>query len=224
MKITIEEKVLSENDSIARDNRNLLAQHCIYCCNVISSPGSGKTSILETFLKHLSGLHKAYVLIGDVQTDNDAMRIINAGYRAKQIITGGACHLTAKVIAQYLHELTLQDMDMLIIENVGNLVCPAAYDLGEDDKIVVLSVAEGEDKPMKYPSIFSKASLMLLHKIDLLPHVPFNKQKAIEYAKAVSPHLEIIETSCVTGQGFQELTAWVNRKIDEKRIRSKGTT
>ena len=222
MKIQIEEKILSENDKLALENRKLLAQHNVYSFNIISSPGSGKTSILETFLTELPKHHRVFVLIGDVQTENDAMRIIKAGYKARQIITGGACHLTAKVIGRHLNELDLHELDMLVIENVGNLVCPAAYDLGEDDKVVVLSVTEGEDKPLKYPSIFSKASLMLLHKIDLLPYLKFDKQKAIECAKALNSHLHIIETSCFSGQGFKEFIAWISSKFQEKKARVKN--
>lgn len=221
MKINVEEKVLSENDRFAHENRKLLEHHNVYTFNLISSPGSGKTSVLETLLTKLAGQCRAYVLIGDVQTDNDAMRIVKAGFKATQIITGGACHLTAKVIQQYLNGVNLDELDVLIIENVGNLVCPSAYDLGEDDKIVMLSVTEGEDKPIKYPSIFNRASLMLLHKIDLLPYLKFDKQKAIEYAKAVNPNLEIIETSCVSGQGFMDFLEWIHKKMNRKKLEPK---
>ncbi|OGF68086.1 MAG: hydrogenase accessory protein HypB [Candidatus Fischerbacteria bacterium RBG_13_37_8] len=219
MKIKLEEKVLSENDKIANQNRDLFKEKNLYVINIISSPGAGKTSILEKFLYKLSPDITAYVLIGDVQTENDARRIQDAGYDARQIITGGACHLNAQMIGKNVESIDLERLDMLIIENVGNLVCPAAYDLGEDDKIVVLSVTEGEDKPIKYPAIFNKATLMLLHKVDLLPHLKFDKKKAIDYALAVNAQLKVIETSCVTGEGFDELFQWVRSNINMKKAR-----
>jgi hydrogenase nickel incorporation protein HypB len=220
MKINIGEKVLSENDKIAMANRALFDENNIYVLNMISSPGAGKTSIIERLLQVLSNKYRAYVLIGDVQTENDANRIKRLGFKATQIITGGGCHLNAKMISERLKEMQLADLDLVIIENVGNLVCPSAYDLGEDDKIVVLSVPEGEDKPIKYPSIFSKASLMLLNKIDLLPFIQFEKNKALEYARAVNPGIEIIELSCVTGDGIDQLGRWLEKRIEGKKRQS----
>lgn len=216
MKIKIEDKILSENDRIAAENRGLLKQNKIYGINIISSPGSGKTSLIEALLKRMPKHLRAYVLIGDVQTENDAERIRKAGFQAKQIITGGGCHLNAKMIATKLKEIDLSNLNLLIIENVGNLVCPSAYDLGEDDKIVILSLPEGEDKPVKYPAIFSKASLMLLHKMDLLNYINFDKEKAKRYALSVNPKLTIIETSCVNGDGIEEFKNWVICKIKPK--------
>lgn len=215
MRIKIGNKILSENDKIAEENRRILKEHKIYCMNIISSPGSGKTSLIQALLKKVSEKIRAYVLIGDVQTENDAKRIREAGFQAKQIITGGGCHLNAKMISDKLHEIELSNLDLLIIENVGNLVCPSAYDLGENDKIVVLSLPEGEDKPIKYPAIFSKASLMLLHKMDLYNYLSFNKEKAKEYALSINPKIQIIETSCINGMGIEEFKNWVEAKINK---------
>lgn len=217
MKVKIGEKVLSENDRIAFSNRNIFKENGVYVANIISSPGAGKTSILEKILQRMSGRYSAYVLIGDVQTENDANRIKKLGFEAKQIITGGGCHLNAGMISKRLAQLDLDKIDIVFIENVGNLVCPSAYDLGEDDKIVVLSVPEGEDKPIKYPAIFNKAKLMLLNKIDLLPYLQFSKEKAIEYAYAVNSGMEVIEMSCVTGEGFDKFQKWIEQRIKGKR-------
>jgi len=216
MKIKIGDKILSENDRIAVENRELLKRNGIYSINLISSPGSGKTSIIEALLRRVPKHLRAFVLIGDVQTENDAERIRQAGFPAKQIITGGGCHLNAKMIADRLKEIDLSNLNLLVIENVGNLVCPSAYDLGEDDKIVILSLPEGEDKPVKYPAIFSKASLMLLHKIDLLSYINFDKEKAKRYALSVNPKLKIIETSCINGEGIEEFKSWVVCRIKPK--------
>lgn len=217
MKVKIEERVLSENDRIALSNRNIFRERAIYVANIISSPGAGKTSILEKILERISDKYRAYVLIGDVQTENDANRIKRLGFEAKQIITGGGCHLNAKMISQRLAEIELDKIDIVFIENVGNLVCPSAYDLGEDDKIVVLSVPEGEDKAIKYPAIFNRAKLMLLNKIDLLPYLQFNKTKAIEYAHAVNSGIEVIDMSCITGEGFDKFQKWIEERVEAKR-------
>lgn len=211
-RVPLEQKVLSENDRIAASLRERFRQNHVLCLNLISSPGSGKTSLLERTLGALSGDGCVAVLTGDIQTENDAMRLRRFGYPVKQITTGGTCHLDARMIERHLADWKLEDLDILFIENVGNLVCPSSYDLGEAAKIVVLSVAEGEDKPLKYPSIFFKSELLILNKIDLLPYVPFNVEAAEENARRVHPGLEILRVSCLTGAGFPEWLNWLEEK------------
>jgi hydrogenase nickel incorporation protein HypB len=210
--IAVEKKVLNENQIIAAKLRESFEQHGVFCFNIISSPGSGKTALLERTLERMPRKSRVAVLTGDLQTENDAMRLSKFGFPVRQIITGGTCHLDARMIEKHLAEWNLAELDTLIIENVGNLVCPTGYDLGEAFKIVMLSVTEGEDKPLKYPSIFFKSSLMLLNKIDLLPYVPFDAAKAKENARRVHPGIEIIETSCTTGQGLDEWMRWIEAK------------
>src|SRR5579862_1733662 len=166
-RVLLERKVLSENDRIASELRNRFQEHDVLCLNIISSPGSGKTSLLESTLDHLPKGERVAVLTGDIQTDNDAARLRRFGFPVKQITTGGTCHLDARMIERHLADWKLEDLDVLLIENVGNLVCPASYDLGEEAKIVLLSVTEGEDKPLKYPSIFFKSELVVITKLDL---------------------------------------------------------
>ena len=207
--VPLERKVLSENARIAEDLRARFAQHNILCLNLISSPGSGKTSLLERTLESLPRQTRVAVLTGDIQTENDANRLRRAGFPVKQITTGGTCHLDAKMIQRHLQDWKLEELDLLIVENVGNLVCPSSYDLGEDAKIVLLSTTEGEDKPLKYPSIFFKSELMLLTKIDLLPYVPFNAEVARENARRVHPGMEIIDVSSTSGAGLDRWMEWL---------------
>lgn len=217
-RIAIEKKVLSENDQIAARLRESLGRAGTLALNLISSPGSGKTLLLEKTLAMLAGaFHKptrAAVLTGDIQTDNDARRLARYGYPVRQITTAGACHLDARMVEN--HWFT-DPLDLLFIENVGNLVCPTSYDLGEDAKIVVLSVTEGEDKPLKYPGIFRKAELMVLNKIDLLPYVPFDPQLALDNACQINPHIQVIETSCTTGAGLDIWLAWLAARAEKKK-------
>lgn len=208
-RVLVEKKVLSENDRIAARLRESFREHGILCVNIISSPGSGKTSLLERTLERWPKASRIAVLTGDIQTDNDARRLSQFGFPAKQITTGGTCHLDALRVERALADWPLKDLDFLIIENVGNLVCPSSYDLGEAAKIVMLSVAEGEDKPLKYPSIFAKSSLLILNKIDLLPYVSFDLAKARDYARQIHPGMEILEVSCTTGKGLDEWIAWL---------------
>lgn len=210
--VAVEKKVLNENQIIAEKLRDSFRQHGIFCFNIISSPGSGKTALLERTLELLPKATRVAVLTGDLQTENDAIRLARFGFPVKQIITGGTCHLDARMVEKHLAEWKLEELDMLIIENVGNLVCPTGYDLGEAFKVVMLSVTEGEDKPLKYPSIFFKSQLMILNKIDLLPYVPFDAAKAKENARKVHPGMEILETSCTTGQGLAEWMDWLEAK------------
>lgn len=211
-RVPLEKKVLSENDRIAAGLRARFGEHGILCLNLISSPGSGKTSLLEKTLESLSQTKGVFVLTGDIQTDNDARRLARFGYPVRQITTGGTCHLDARMIERGLEDWRLEDIDLLLIENVGNLVCPASYDLGEAAKIVVLSVTEGEDKPLKYPSIFFKSELLVLNKVDLLPYVPFDISAAEENARRIHPRMDIVRVSCTTGNGIQQWLAWLEQR------------
>ncbi len=211
-RLPLERKVLSENDRIASELRTRFQEHGVLCLNLISSPGSGKTSLLERTLETLPRHDRVAVLTGDIQTENDANRLKRFGFPVKQITTGGTCHLDARMIERHLADWNLENLDLLLIENVGNLVCPASYDLGEEAKIVVLSVTEGEDKPLKYPSIFFKSDLLVLNKIDLLPYVPFEIAEAAENARKVHPDMEIVKVSCLTGNGLHEWMTWLARR------------
>ena len=208
-RVPVVEKVLNENQRITADLRARFLQNEVLCLNLISAPGSGKTTLLERTLAALPRATRLAVLTGDIQTENDARRLAQFGFPVRQITTGGTCHLDARMILKHLAEWDLAGLDLLLIENVGNLVCPSSYDLGEHAKIVLLSVTEGEDKPLKYPSIFAKSKLMVVTKTDLLPYVPFNLQQARANALQVNPDLEIIETSCTANTGLQAWLEWL---------------
>jgi hydrogenase nickel incorporation protein HypB len=210
MRELIEKKVLSENDRLAAELRQRYREQNILCVNFISAPGSGKTALLERTLASFMPSRPVAVLTGDIQTDNDARRLSRFGFPVRQIVTGGTCHLDARMVDRHLNELGFLGPGLLLIENVGNLVCPSSYDLGEAAKIVLLSVTEGEDKPLKYPGIFHRASLMILTKTDLLPHVEFNPELAFENARKVHPEMEYIALSSRTGEGFDQWLHWLN--------------
>jgi hydrogenase nickel incorporation protein HypB len=207
--ITIESDILAKNDRLAAGNRALFGEKGIFVLNLVSSPGSGKTTILERTLHDLSATLRCAVIEGDQQTDNDARRIAATGVPAKQINTGAGCHLDAHMVGHALAELPSEALDLLFIENVGNLVCPAAFDLGEAHKVVVLSVTEGEDKPLKYPQMFHAADVMLLNKVDLLPYLDFDVDKCLEMARRVSPGIKIFQLSARSGEGMDEWYAWL---------------
>jgi hydrogenase nickel incorporation protein HypB len=211
-RVPLEKPVLNENNRIAAELRERFQQHGIFCVNLISSPGSGKTTLLERTLESFPRAERVAVLTGDIQTENDAARLRRFGFPTKQITTGGTCHLDARMIEKHLSDWNLGDLDVLFIENVGNLVCPSSYDLGEAAKVVLLSVTEGEDKPLKYPSIFFKSELLVLTKVDLLPYVPFDITAAEENARRVHPGMDIVRTSCSTGDGLQEWLNWIERR------------
>ena len=211
-RVPLEGKVLNENARVAAELRDRFREHRVLVINLISSPGSGKTTLLEKTLEGLPVGSRVAVLTGDLQTENDANRLKRYGYPVKQITTGGTCHLDARMIEKHSADWDLGTLDLLIIENVGNLVCPSSYDLGESAKIVLLSVTEGEDKPLKYPSIFFKSELMVLTKTDLLPYVPFDAQEAVENARRVHPEIEVLRVSCLAGQGLKEWLAWLERR------------
>jgi hydrogenase nickel incorporation protein HypB len=213
-RVSVEKKVLSENDRVAAELRERYRQHGVLAVNLISSPGSGKTALLERTLEDFAPGTRVAVVTGDIQTDNDARRLARFGYPVKQITTGGACHLDARMVEKSLASWDLASLDLLIIENVGNLVCPTSYDLGEAAKIVLLSVTEGEDKPLKYPGIFHRAELMVLTKIDLLPYVPFDIGAARENARKVHPAMEILEVSSTTGVGLDAWREWLASRRD----------
>ena len=219
-RIPLEKKVLSENDRIAATLRQRFQDCGILCLNLISSPGAGKTLLLERTLEGFAAGERVAVLTGDIQTDNDAARLARFGFPVRQITTGGACHLDARMIERALEGWRLEDLDLLLIENVGNLVCPASYDLGEAAKIVVLSTAEGEDKPLKYPAIFFKSELLVLNKIDLLPHVPFDIAKARENARRVHPDIAIVELSCTTGESLDLWLQWLATRRQAAQVPS----
>jgi hydrogenase nickel incorporation protein HypB len=209
--IPMERKVLSENDRLAAELRAAFAHHGILCLNLIGSPGAGKTALLEKTLASFPPDKRVAVLTGDIQTDADAQRLARYGFPVRQITTAGACHLDARMVVRALEGWDLASLDLLLIENVGNLVCPTSYDLGEAAKVVLLSVPEGEEKPLKYPGIFFKSKLMVLTKIDLLPYVPFRLDDAIANARSVHPGLEILQVSSATGAGMDDWLNWLNR-------------
>ena len=212
-RIRISSDVHAANDLIARQNRALLKGKNVSALNMISSPGSGKTSILERMAARMGA--PLAVITGDIQTTFDADRLTRAGASAVQIETGGACHLTAAMVQKALRGLDLDDKKLLVIENVGNLVCPAAFDLGEDRKIAVLSVAEGDEKPAKYPALFTRASVVLVNKIDLLPYVNFSIDRVRKDCCTLNQDIKIFPLSCTTGEGFE---AWMEYCI---RLESK---
>jgi len=211
-RVDVQQKVLSENDRLAGALREKLRDSGVYCPNFISSPGAGKTLLLERTLQLLPRDTRVAVLTGDIQTDNDAKRLARYGFPVRQITTGGSCHLDARMIERALDEWKLETLQYLFIENVGNLVCPASYDLGENDKIVILSVTEGEDKPLKYPATFARAGLVIINKIDLLPYVRFDLAVAKENVRKVHPEVEILDVSSTARIGFDDWLSWLDSK------------
>lgn len=215
--VRIEQDILGKNDALAAANRRALAARGIFAVNLVSSPGSGKTTLLVKTLERLAGRVPAAVIEGDQQTEFDAERIRATGVPALQINTGKGCHLDAHMVGQALARLPLADGSLLLIENVGNLVCPAAFDLGEAHKVVILSVTEGEDKPLKYPDMFAAADLMLLSKVDLLPHLTFDVERAVGYALRVNPRLKVMQVSSTSGEGFDAWLAWLAAGVERAR-------
>ncbi|MBI5006188.1 MAG: hydrogenase nickel incorporation protein HypB [Nitrosomonadales bacterium] len=220
--VQIERDILSRNDGYAEENRSYLAAHGIFALNLVSSPGSGKTSLLVKTIAALNNELKLAVIEGDQQTDNDAARIRATGATALQINTGKGCHLDAHMVGRAMEQLQLQDDSLLLIENVGNLVCPASFDLGEAHKVAILSVTEGEDKPLKYPDMFRAADLMLLNKCDLLPYLTFDAELAVANARRVNPDIQVIRTSATSGEGMGEWLEWIRagckKAVDRKSI------
>ena len=210
--VQVERDILAKNDAYAAENRSRLAKNGIFALNLVSSPGAGKTTLLVRTINDLKARHSIEVIEGDQQTSNDAERIRATGVAAIQVNTGKGCHLDAHMVGHALNRLPLQSGGLLFIENVGNLICPAAFDLGENHKVVVLSVTEGEDKPMKYPDIFAASDLMLITKVDLLAYIEFDVALTIEYARRVNPRIEALLVSARSGEGLAAFYAWLDRR------------
>jgi len=223
--IKVVRRVLDVNEKMAAENRRMFAEKGIFVINVMSSPGSGKTTTLEKTLARIMPEIKSAVIVGDICTTNDADRLALSGAPVVQINTdefGGDCHLAAHVIEKAAGSLELDGIDLLIVENVGNLVCPAEFDIGEDARVVVLSVTEGEDKPVKYPLMFRQCEIALLNKIDLLPYLDYDKQKAIDCIHQIHPAMPIFEMSAKTGEGLEPWLEWLKQKVRKKKAEGLG--
>ena len=219
MEIKVVRKVLDANEKMADQNRELFKGKGVFVINVMSSPGSGKTTILERTLTTIMPKIKTAVIVGDVSTTHDADRLAKSGAPVVQVNTdafGGDCHLAAHVIENAASQLDLDNIDLLIVENIGNLVCPAGFDIGEDVKVVVLSVTEGEDKPVKYPLMFRVCDAAILNKIDLLPYLDYEKDLAVESIQKIHPNMPVFEMSAKTGDGFEAWIDWLKQHVSEK--------
>ena len=214
MKVSLNKKILDKNEECAIQNRTFFAENKTLCLNVISSPGSGKTTIISRTIRDLKDRVKIGVIEGDIQTDTDAQKIREAGAAAVQIETRGACHLTAQQVTGKLGAISAGELDVVFIENVGNLVCPSDFDLGEQGRVVVLSVPEGDDKPAKYPGTFAKADVLLINKIDLLDYVEFDMNRVIDDARKLNGGLKIFRVSAKTGDGMGEWYDWLLGRIN----------
>jgi hydrogenase nickel incorporation protein HypB len=208
-KVTIAQNILAANDTIAQEIKQSLAARGIRVLNIMSSPGAGKTTLLERTIERLRGQLSIGVIEGDIETSADAERIEAWGAETVQINTQGACHLEAHMIRDALQQVDLERIELLIIENIGNLVCPADWNLGEDIRVVVVSTSEGDDKPAKYPQMFAASQILIVNKIDLLPYVDYNVEKVKRQALAINPHLRIFEMSCRTGEGLDAWCDWL---------------
>jgi hydrogenase nickel incorporation protein HypB len=216
MKIPVVKKVLEANERIAEENRHLFEERNVFVINLLSGPGAGKTSLLQRTLEGLKHQLRFGVIEGDIQSTVDAERIASLEVPVVQINTGGACHLDGNMIREAIDKFDLGTLDVLVVENVGNLVCPVEFDIGEDCKVMLLSVTEGDDKPLKYPFIFHESRLLLINKTDLLPHVDFDVEKARKEALKINPNLEIIEISCKTGDGLPIWFNWFTDKVNAR--------
>ncbi len=221
--VRLEQDILAKNNAYAARNRAWLAERGIFALNLVSSPGSGKTTLLVKTIEALKGKLDVAVIEGDQQTSHDAERIQATGAPAIQINTGKGCHLDAHMVGHALEKLPLAEQTVLMIENVGNLVCPAAFDLGEAGKVVILSVTEGEDKPLKYPDMFRAARLMLVNKCDLLPHLRFDVEQAIAHARRVNPRIEVLRVSATSGEGMSAWLAWIEKGAAQARQHRQDT-
>jgi hydrogenase nickel incorporation protein HypB len=215
--VRVEEELLAKNDRLAAGNRAHFTAAGVLALNLVSSPGSGKTTLLERTLHDLGTRLRFAVLEGDQQTSRDAERIAVTGVPVRQINTGAGCHLDAHMVGHGVEGFDLPRTDILMIENVGNLVCPAGFDLGEDHKVALLSVTEGEDKPLKYPQMFQAATLVVITKLDLLPHLDFDLERCKDFARQVNPQIAILELSCRSGEGLQQWYAWLEKSVMQKR-------
>ncbi len=216
MKISVVRDILEANDRIAQQNKELFDENKLLVINLMSSPGAGKTSLLEMSISALKADLSIGVIEGDIQSSQDAERIAQTGIPVVQINTGGACHLDGNMIRDTFGEFSFKDLDLLVVENVGNLVCPAEFKVGEDFKVMILSVTEGDDKPAKYPLMFHESSVLLINKIDLLPYVDCSVKKIKEDALKINPGLAIFEISCKTGEGLEDWYNWIREKVKDK--------
>lgn len=217
LKIPVVQNILQANERLAEANRRRFDALGLFAINLMSSPGAGKTSLLERTVDGLAGKIRMAVIEGDLQTSNDAERILKKGVQAVQINTDGGCHLDGNMIQIALDALDLENLDLLVIENVGNLVCPAEFNLGEHEKVTILSVTEGDDKPAKYPLMFQISSVLIINKIDLLPYIDCDIEKIRSQARQLNPNQTIIELSCRTGEGIESWLSWLESKVAEKR-------
>lgn len=215
--VQVEQDILSKNNAYAAANRRRFADHGIFSVNLVSSPGSGKTTLLVRTIEALKARRAIAVVEGDQQTSMDAQRIRSTGVPAIQVNTGKGCHLDAHMVGHAFEHLQPADDSLLLIENVGNLVCPADFDLGEAHKVVILSVTEGEDKPLKYPNMFRAADLMILNKVDLLPHLTFDVEQCLAYARRVNPCIDILQVSASSGAGMEAWLTWLERGLEGAR-------
>ncbi len=216
-KINVEKKIQSDNERTASEIRQVFKDADVFVLNIISSPGSGKTTLLEGTLDRLASEFNILVIEGDVTTERDMDRVRAHGAGGIQINTGGGCHLSANMVQDVLGTLDLESADLVFIENVGNLICPATYDLGEDIRMVLLSTTEGDDKPMKYPAIFHESQMAVVNKIDLLPYLPYDIERAEKEVRVLNPQCEIMRVSALKGDGMDAWCDWLRGKLAEKR-------
>ena len=209
--------LLKANDFVAENIRKEMQRRNILMINITSSAGSGKTTLLQETACRISDQVKIKVLVGDLETERDATRIRDAGVEALQIVTGGICHLEAQMVWQAMDQVDLEGVELLIVENVGNLVCPASFDLGEDYRVTLMATTEGDDKPKKYPRMFLTSDLMLVSKADLLPYLPFSVEAVVKDAREVNPNIEVLQISSTKGEGIDDWCQWLLDKVQEKR-------
>jgi len=217
MKISVVKNILEANERIAQENKAIFDEAALTVVNLMSSPGAGKTSLLEKTIEAMKGELRIGVIEGDIQTSHDAERVAKKGIPVVQINTGGACHLDGNMIRDTFQEFNFHNLDLLIVENVGNLVCPAEFKVGEDFKVMILSVTEGEDKPAKYPLMFHESQVLLVNKIDLLPYLDLSMEKIREEALKVNPHMLIFEVSTKTGEGLEGWYRWLKEQVKAKK-------
>ena len=217
MKISVVKNILEANDRIAGENRNIFDENNLLVFNLMSSPGAGKTTLLERTISTLKGEFKIGVIEGDIQSSHDAERIAQEGVPVVQINTGGACHLDGNMIRDTFDNFNFSEIDLLVVENVGNLVCPAEFQVGEDFKAMILSVTEGDDKPSKYPLMFHESRVLLINKIDLLPYLDCSLEKIKSEALKINPELVVFEVSCKTGEGLESWYSWLKKEIERKK-------
>ena len=222
MKISVVKNILEANDRIAQENRAIFDKKGLVVFNLMSSPGAGKTSLLEKTIDGLKDHLRMGVIEGDIQSSQDAERIARRGIPVVQINTGGACHLDGNMIRDTFEDFNFDDLDLLVVENVGNLVCPAEFQVGEDFKVMILSVTEGADKPSKYPLMFHESKVLLINKIDLLPYVDCDIQTIKEEALKINPHLTMFEISCKTGEGLDAWYSWLKEAVRSRGVDLKG--